>query len=57
MMEIETNVYFGGVEGMGGTVKEPEDAGGVLNFHQGSSGMDMHICKKHYVQMYAYGYI
>lgn len=26
-------------------MKEPGDAGGVLNFHQGSGGMNIHICK------------
>lgn len=42
---METNVYFGGLAWQEGAGKEPEDARGVLNFHQSSGGIDIHICK------------
>lgn len=42
---METNVYFGGLEWQGGAGKEPEEARGALSLHQGSDGIDIHICK------------
>lgn len=44
-METETNVYFRGLERQGVAGNGPEDARGVLNFHQGSGRIDIHTCK------------